>query len=83
MHKDTAVEHMGCCGCGCGGFWQTNGEVMRKREEVETSHHKKEDAGTGARIWGERELTGSHSSCGIWLSQITKKCVYPSMLPIQ
>lgn len=31
-HEDTAVEHMGCCGCG--GFWQTNVKVLRKREEV-------------------------------------------------
>lgn len=84
MHEDAALEHMGCCGRGCGGFWQTNGKLMRKGEEVETSHHKKGDAGTGTRIWDERQLTESHiHPVGCGGLKLQKKCVYPSRLPIQ
>lgn len=74
-HEDTAVEHMGCCGCG--GFWQTNVKVLRKREEVEASHHKKGDAGTGASIWDERQLSLTFI---VWDSAVSnyrkkKKCL--------
>jgi len=49
-HRDRTLERTGCCGHGCSGFWQADGEVMRKRREVERPHHKQGDAGTGARI---------------------------------
>lgn len=78
MHENTAIEHMGCHGCGCGGFWQTNGKVMRRREEVEAPRHKQGNAGTGAKIWDEKQLTESHiHRVGLGIFKLQKKmCLF-------
>lgn len=60
MHRDATLESTGCRGCGCSGFWQADGKVMRKRREMEASNQQWGDAGTRARIWGGRQYTDSH-----------------------